>query len=253
MGKSTSMIRGFAVLLASFVGSSSPAEEPPIVVVREPGRPQQRCVIEQTLPQPDGQTVYIVRDVATGERLRVVDNRPTRTGGGPLIGKLAARLTLPSDEGMSRALTSSPSQPAGRTPTTAELAGGDAAKAEGGLKPAGPKATPRETVSPVEAQLNQLRRAEAPSQRELAAMTLTLSEARTIPEVVQAITKAAHEDAASSVRAMCVRCLYRLSGDVPEVAAALVALTSDAVFEVAETARLALREIDRKKSPVGPK
>jgi len=237
-----------AATLVLGIGVLRADEEPATVFVREPGRPQQRCAIEQTLPQPDGKTVYIVRDVATGERMRVVDNRQTKDGSGPVVGRLVAKLTAPADDGMTKALAGSPTPtPLRRVPTTAELAGDDSKTAVPQFKPVTPKLQPT-AISPVAAKLQLLRQGETPIQRERAAMTLTLSDARTVPEVVQALTLAANDDKAASVRICCVRCLFRISADVPDVQAALVALTSDATFEVAETARLALREIERKKS-----
>src|SRR6266568_2019929 len=70
---------GKAALIALGLAGAATAQQPTpgdpakIVVIREPGMPEQRCVIEYTVPQADGKTMYYVRDVVTGERLRVLD------------------------------------------------------------------------------------------------------------------------------------------------------------------------------------
>src|SRR5262245_9248309 len=117
--------------------------EPPanVVVIREPGQPEHRCVIEKTTTQADGKSVYQVRDLATGDRMRVVDNRTSKNGKGPILGKLISRLTEPSDADMTQALAGSPvnSTTLPRRPTTADLARGSASPSPAGkFRPAEP-------------------------------------------------------------------------------------------------------------------
>jgi len=101
---------GKAALIAlGLVGTAmaqqpTPGDPAKIVVIREAGKPEQRCVIEYTIPQADGKTVYYVRDVATGERLRVLDSGANKAARGPIVGQVMGRLNTPSDSGMSKAL-----------------------------------------------------------------------------------------------------------------------------------------------------
>src|SRR5947209_14412579 len=105
---------GKAALIAlGLVGTAmaqqpTPGDPAKIVVIREAGKPEQRCVIEYTIPQADGKTVYYVRDVATGERLRVLDSGANKAARGPIVGQVMGRLNTPSDSGMSKALESAP-------------------------------------------------------------------------------------------------------------------------------------------------
>jgi hypothetical protein len=256
-GKALLMAAGLGVAAVGSVQAqqAKPSDPAQVVVIREPGKPEQRCVIEYAMPQQDGRTIYYVRDIATGERLRVVDSRTSKNASGPIVGKVIGRLNGPGDTGMSQALASSPTREAGthRTPTTAELAGSPtksnfASKPKLVVpprdKPSGPAIG--EEQSPVEVQLTQLREAIGPSQRESAAMVLAVSEARTMPEVVKAIMSAARHDPAPSVRTTCVRCLYRLSSEVADVVPIIAECRADQNAEVAATASLAMEEIGKR-------
>ena len=130
LGKLSLAALGAALLAAGAVRAESPAR---VVVVSETGKPERRCIIERTQVQPDGSKVHLVRDLVNGERMRVIDSRPTKTGGGPLLGQALARLTGPSDAGMSSALSATPfaySPVEKRVPTLTEQAAG--ANAKGG-------------------------------------------------------------------------------------------------------------------------
>ncbi len=243
-----------AATLTVLAGGQSRGEQPPvdpsqIVVIREAGKPDRRCLIEQSHPQADGKVLYFVRDLATGERLRVLDARAHRDSKGPIVGTAVPK---PNDDGMLEALASSPfNDRSPHEPTTAELAGAPARTAAQANHPQADPATKtaangESALPPVQIQLKQLKNAASPSERELAAMTLALSDARRRPEVVQAIMDAARSDAAAAVRAGCVRCLYRMSPDSPQVVAVIETMQNDANQEVSETARKAMQEISKR-------
>lgn len=237
-------------LASSTVWAQTPAKDPaPVVVIREPGKPEHRCVIEATHPQPNGHVIYDVRDLATGERMRVVDNRTNKTSG-PFVSPAASKIAGPSDAGMASALSGTPfasGSEAKRAPTLAEQAPG-ARKGSVALTGMFRSAeTPKPAASPVQAQINLLKAAASPAQREMAAMTLTISDACTSPAVVQALTSAARSDAEASVRGCCVLCLYRLSSVIPEAVPVIEALTEDASSDVSSLARKAMEEINRRR------
>ena len=124
-----------------------------------------------------------------------------------------------------------------RVPTLAELAGYQA----------GPAAAPNAVaLAPVQQALLDLRAADNPTQREMAAITLTLSAASHSPEVVAALMRAG-SDSAPACAACVVRCLYHLSGDMPAVVPVLEKLQHDANEEVRLTARLALEQMSKAK------
>src|SRR5262249_53439331 len=117
-----------------------------VTLLREPGKPDRKCIIERTTPQADGTLVHELRDANTGEKFRVTDSRrhkgllgqpaPAKSAEPPLANPLPPR----------------------RLPTTAELAGyatppvtaGDSVSPLSGVlrrtKPAG-------TLSPVQLQM----------------------------------------------------------------------------------------------------
>ena len=104
-------------------GESAPADASQVVVIREQGKPERRCVIEQADRQPDSKVIYLVRDLATGERLRILDGRTQKSESTPIVRPATAQRDA-SDAGMIEALGSSPvNDTSARLPTTAELAG----------------------------------------------------------------------------------------------------------------------------------
>src|SRR5260370_34231036 len=80
-----------AALVGGAVRAQAPADGPSVIVLREPGQPERRCKIEQSTPQADGSILHLVRDLATGEQLRVKDNRRRKTE----MAKVVARLNGP--------------------------------------------------------------------------------------------------------------------------------------------------------------
>lgn len=226
------------------------AETPQLVVIREAGKPDHRCVIEQTLPQADGRVVHIVRDVATGERLRVVDRRSNKIGAGPFIGKLITRLLPPGDAEMTQALAGAPTpaESGKRTPTTADLAAGRTASDSTPQSAFARLAAEFErTAVPVHPQLVQLKEGSTPALREAAAIDLAKSALRTKPEVVKALMQTAKADPVASVRACGVNCLLQISREAPEVTSVIRALQTDPSEAVAHAARKAVHEIEARK------
>src|SRR5207302_1373631 len=98
-----------AALAVGGVWAEPPAPAPETVILfREPGKPDRKCVIERSTPQPDSTILHDVRDAATGEKFRVTDSRRHKG----LLGSVTT--TEP--------LQARPAPPR-RLPTTAELAG----------------------------------------------------------------------------------------------------------------------------------
>lgn len=235
-----------ALLAAGFGGVVSAADMPAkqpgrIVVIREAGKPDRHCVVLRSTVLPDGSTVHEVRNVQTGETFRVADPRT--------------------------ATTVTPKPPVHRLPTTAELAGANISsdhaiqpagffkKPKTPMPPAAPKqppatAQPATTQPPasLQEQLANLREGIAPSQRELAAMALTLGESHKSPEVVAALMNACRTDPAPMVRATCIRCLFRLAPDAPQVIPIIEERKSDKNVEVQKLAALALEELHRQSA-----
>ncbi len=248
-GKACVLAAGLGFLANGAAWGQYPQVDPSqIVVIREQGKPDRRCHIEQAYAMPDGKTMYYVRDMATGEPLRVIDARTRKNVDGPIVGTVAAP---PSDAGMIQALASSPfNSKNDHNATPAELAGAPAQSQPPANPPkSGPagKATAKDE-SPVVLQLKQLKSGAAPSDRESAAMTLTVSKAHNLPEVVKAIEESAKKDASDSVRTCCIRCLYRLSAENSSVIPVIKSLQADPSEEVAQTARLATEEIGKRDS-----
>jgi hypothetical protein len=106
------------------IGSVRAEEVGQVVVIREAGKPDHRCLIERSTLQTNGTKIYDVRDLDTGERLRVLDKRtakPTPSA----VTQAAAKQTVPSDAGMTAALAGSPFAPRAddkHVPTLAEQA-----------------------------------------------------------------------------------------------------------------------------------
>ena len=95
-----------------------------VVVIREPGKPDHRCLIERSTLQTNGSKVHDVRDLDTGERMRVLDKR-TAKAIPSAVTQTAAKQTIPNDAGMTAALSASPFAPQTdekRVPTLAEQA-----------------------------------------------------------------------------------------------------------------------------------
>ena len=198
-----------------------------IIVLHEAGHPDRRCAIEKTESQPDGTLFHEVRDVASGERFRVKDCRPLK-GGAQVI----ARISGP--DAMTQALGAGPAAPPQRVPTIAELAG---------HLPTAPAPPAPSAAAAVQQQLADLQSDPRPSQREMAAMTLALSDVARSPAVVTALTRAAG-DPTPSVRLTVVRCLYRI-GDLPTVRLTLEKLQQDSDEEVRLTARYAVAQLKK--------
>src|SRR5262245_18714645 len=85
------------------------------IVLREHGKPDRVCIIEKSTPQPDGTVLHEVRDSASGERMRVLDQRKNKSS----IGSVMARVSGPNALDVAAATKQDP----GRVPTNAELAG----------------------------------------------------------------------------------------------------------------------------------
>jgi len=248
-GKACVLAASLGFLVNGAAWGQSPQVDPSqVVVIREPGKPDRRCFIEQAYSMPDGKVMYYVRDMATGQPLRVIDARTHKSIEGPIVGTV---VPPPNDSGMVQALASSPfNNNNTRTATPAELAGSPTQSPTPANSPksvtAG-KATAKDE-SPVSIQLKQLMKGAAPSDRESAAMTLAVSKAHNLPEVVKAIEESAKADAATSVRTCCVRCLYRISSENPAVVPVIKSLQADPSEEVAQTARKAMQEIGKRDS-----
>ena len=224
------------VLVGGAVQAQATGDGPAVIVLREAGQPERRCKIEQSTPQPDGSIIHVVRDLATGEQFRVKDTRKRKTE----LAQVVARIRGTE----SSSLTIMPMPPATnnssaqRVPTTAELAGARFATELASGRPAA-------LLDSVSQQIHDLHAALGPSQREMAAEALTASGAHAAPEVIGALIAAAQHDPAPSVRLCVVRCLYRLSGEVPDVVPVLAQMQEDANPQVQLAAKQSMAELSK--------
>jgi hypothetical protein len=225
-----------ATLAISGVRADPPSPAPETVILfREPGKPDRKCVIERSTPQADGTILHDVRDAATGEKFRVTDSRRHKG----LFGSTTNAEPPVANTPLPR-----------RIPTTAELAGYSSPlgmPVETGSSFTGVfRRTKPAAVTPVQAQVQKLKDAPSPTDREMAAMTLTLGDARATAEVIDALTAAAKSDPTASVRVCLVRCLYRLGAEAPQVVPVIQQMQADADDEVSRTAQLAMQELGKK-------
>jgi hypothetical protein len=233
------------ILVGSVQAAEPAANSDAIIVLREPGKSDRKCIIERTTPQLDGTFLHEVRDTVTGERMRVVDSRHHKGLLGQGSGSAASALGPGS--GSTASVACKP-----RLATTAELAcymsppspqTESATRIGGILRRTKPATT---TFSPVQVEIRRLKEALGPTDREAAAMTLTLSDARTTPEVIEALVTAAKIDPTPSVRVCLVRCLYRLSDENAQLVPVIQAMQDDPNEEVKRTAQLAMQELGKK-------
>ena len=223
------------------------------IILREHGKPDRTCIIEKSTPQADGTVLHEVRDSATGERMRVLDQRKNKSS----VGSVMARVSGPNAMEVAAATKQDPD----RVPTNAELAGQPKvptspyaqmkstprpdllASRRPAPKQLHPALLPQQTESPVQAQLQKLKEALGPSEREMAALWLAVSDARRDQEVVSALVEAAKTDPAPSVRCCLVRCLFHISADAPEVVPVLEKLQADPNEDVKKSAQNAMQGI----------
>src|SRR5262249_44078106 len=67
------------LVLATFQCGYAPAAEDPagqVVIIREAGKPDKRCIVEKSIPQTNGAVLHEVRNLQNGEHYRVIDHRP---------------------------------------------------------------------------------------------------------------------------------------------------------------------------------
>ncbi len=113
-----------AAVLLLLASSAIRANDGAILVVSETGQGERRCHIDRTTPQPNGDTIYDLRDLATGKRFQVVDTRVIKTAG-PLVVQTSLNIPSQRDAGMIAALAASPftaSANGQHVPTLAEQA-----------------------------------------------------------------------------------------------------------------------------------
>jgi hypothetical protein len=115
-----------SVLAILAIGTVRAEEVGQVVVIREAGQPDHRCLIERATLQANGTKVYDVRDLDSGERMRVLDKRTAKPAARPVVQATAkqavvqaaaeqivptdsgARKTVANDSGMIAALGGSP-------------------------------------------------------------------------------------------------------------------------------------------------
>lgn len=242
-----------AMIAGSLVGGVNAAEpvsrhEGRMVIVREAGKPDRNCIVLRSIVQANGTRLHEVRNIETGEVFRIADPKP--------VGVIPV---TPS------------AVPERRVPTTAELAGNPAGSLTADTQaiqkvgfvrkpkeitppaaPRQPPATaqpaPAQPPAPVQEQLAKLRSATTPQERELAALTLTLGAARKTHEIIAALMSACRDDPAPAVRLTCIRCLFRLAPEAPQVVPILEERLKDKNVEVKKLARLALDELNQQQS-----
>jgi hypothetical protein len=327
-----------AALAVGIASGQQPTESPPIkgendgsiLVLREPGKPDQRVKVLKVQRTPDGKTAYDVQDLKTGERGTIYDSgtgpgsaAPLPVKPAPSVGtrirnfistkifgmgrsseanvtkstppvstttvastepslmpkgvNSAASLDPPAKEtkqpvqGKLVSATESDKKPATKpapaeaapptdwhmswgkadnhqTPGSVKLATEVAdAKAAAPAAPAvAPKsavveeAAPKSAAAEVSHHRAILQNAFYPSERERAAMALATMDWHANPSVLAALTQAAREDPAATVRAACVRRLVMMNARTESVLATLRTLKNDKDEQVRQEADAAL-------------
>lgn len=116
------------------------------------------------------------------------------------------------------------------------------------LSPASPPFPSRAAVKPMPENIRQmttsLRDSLYPSQRECAAENMTAVDWRTHPEVVQALTTAAKDDPAATVRMGCIRCLAKMKVNTLPVISTVRDMKNDIDPRVRREAEQALATLD---------
>jgi hypothetical protein len=227
----------------------APAAEP-VIIFREAGKPDRKCVIEKTTAQADGTFLHELRDVATGEKFRVVDSKRHKG----LIGAANARVaaanpSMPTPYG-AQMTAKKPSEPR-RVSTTAEEAGyvtppDSSTEVDSRFTGVFRRTKPASITLALQVQMQKLKEGATPAERENAAATLTLGDAHTNPEVQEALIAAARSDPSANVRAFLVRCLCRLANESPSLAAVIQEMQSDNDEEVSRTAQMAMQQFGKK-------
>lgn len=233
--------------------------EPAVIVLREKGMADRQCLVERTQTEADGAVVHDVRDLATGSHFQVRDGRNSRM---QIIARIsgpdAVRLAIETPPGGKPPVTPVVVRQAtkqDRWPTPAELASAPSIGSASGSspartvvyrKPAGDSSPAVVTSLPADSvaqQIHYLKEALGPAQREMAAMNLAISDGRKSPEVIEALIHAMQTDPAPSVRCCLVRCLYRLSAEVPTLVPVIAKMQNDADDEVQRAAQLAIQQL----------
>ncbi|HEV3145810.1 MAG TPA: HEAT repeat domain-containing protein [Gemmataceae bacterium] len=247
---------GLAVLILAAFGSSAvfagdaPAGQ--MVIIREPGKNDKRCIVEKSTPQANGTVLHEVRNLETGERYRIVDHRPHKA-------------IMP-------ATNFADSKTAKRPPTPAELAAfaPAAANRSGADHDSWLRGTTSTTVGPppsvpsipsvisaassnwpandeqpasIAKQIQALRSAPDAAVRETAAVALAGSEAGKKTEVLDTLASAARSDPDSAVRICCLRCLCQWSKELPQVVPTIQELQTDPNETIQQLAHSAIQEL----------
>jgi hypothetical protein len=243
-----SLILAFLVQAPAIVAEESIGQ---VVIIREPGKADKRCMVERSIPQPDGSIMHEVRNLASGEHYRVLDHRAPRAAA-------------------SRTIVSQP-QDKTRMPTPAELAVSSLPPAnrvvvehDNWLKgmtktvaaPSSVLSIPNvisaassnwpvseDTEISAAKHIQSLRNSPDAARRETAALALAGGESRRNTEVIDALASAAKADPDPAVRICCVRCLSQLGREVPQVIPTLQELQSDSDEKIQQIAHNAMQEL----------
>jgi hypothetical protein len=238
----------FLALATTLQAPALAAEEPAgqVVIIREPGKPDKRCVVEKSVPQSNGAILHEVRNLATGERYRVIDHRSPNAVA--LQPKDKARIPTPAELAISSYV------PSGRTlaehagllkGTTTTVAAPSSVPSIPNVISAASSNWPanEEAEASATKHIQLLRSSPDASLRETAALALAASESRKKTEVIDALASGAKSDPDSAVRICCLRCLCQLSKELPQVIPTIQELQTDADEKIQQIAHSAMQDL----------
>ncbi|HLW66576.1 MAG TPA: HEAT repeat domain-containing protein [Gemmataceae bacterium] len=240
-------------IASSFNVPASVAEESAgqVVIIRESGKLDKRCVVEKSIPQPNGTILHEVRNLATGERYRVIDHRsPKTTSQRTIVSRPQDKTRTPTPAEL--AVSSSP--PSSRTisehdgwlkGTTKTVAAPPSVPSIPNVISAASSNWPanEETEASATKHIQLLRTSPDAALRETAALALAASESRKKTEVIDALASGAKSDPTATVRICCLRCLWQLGKNLPQVIPTIQELQADADEKIQQIAHNAMQEL----------
>jgi hypothetical protein len=222
-----------------------------VVIIREAGKPDKRCMVVKSIPQPDGSVLHEVQNTATGEHLRVIDHRSPKAAAPHTLASQPrdkTRMPTPAE------LAASSMTPSNRVfsehdnwlkGTTTTVAAPSTVPCIPNLISAASSNWPamEEPEASAARHIQLLRSSPDAARRETAALALAGSESRKKTEVIDALASGAKSDPDAAVRICCLRCLCQLGKDVPQVIPTIQELEADSdemIHQIAHNAILDL-------------
>jgi hypothetical protein len=241
------------VMAVSLQETAPAAEEAAgqVVIIREAGKPDKRCLVVKSTPQPDGTVLHEVQNTATGEHLRVIDHRAPKAAAPRTLAsqpKNKTRLPTPAELAVSSVATSNrvfSEHDNWLKGTTITVAAPSSVPTIPNLVSAASSNWPADDESEATAtkHIQLLRSSPDAARRETAALALAGSESRKKTEVIDALASGAKSDPDSVVRICCLRCLCKLGKESPQVIPTIQELETDSDEKVQQIAHNAMLDL----------